>query len=81
MARGAEKTIPARNGVAVTASDTTTYPECRGIYVGVTGNLTVDFRDGGTNITFIAVPAGTLFPFDILRVKAATTAASIVIVF
>lgn len=72
---------PAGTAKAVTPSDTTTIGGCRGLYVGGAGNLTLDFADGTTNILFSAVPAGTVLPVAPLKVKAATTATSIVALY
>lgn len=71
---------PATNGVAVTPSDTTIVG-CRSLWVGGGGNLTVDFQDGGTNVVITAVPAGTLLPLAVNKVKAATTATNIVALY
>jgi hypothetical protein len=74
-------TAPAGTARAVTPSDTTTIGGCRALWVGGAGNLTLDFSDGATNIVLTAVPAGTLLPVAPLRVKAATTATSIVALY
>ena len=47
-----------------------------GIYVGATGNLSVIDRDTGTAVTFEAVPAGTILPIRVARVRATGTSAS-----
>lgn len=70
---------PAINGVAVTPSDTTIL-NCRALWVGTTGNLTVDFADGNSDVLIKNVPVG-VFPFAVKRVKAATTAEDIVAFF
>ena len=75
------RTGPAETARAVTPSDTTTIGGCRAIWVGGAGNLTLDFSDGATNIVISAIPAGTLLPIAPLRVKAATTATSIVALY
>jgi hypothetical protein len=66
---------------AVTTSDTNTIGGCRGIYVGGAGNVVCDFADGQTNVTFTAVPAGTVLPIQPLRIKTASTATSIVALY
>lgn len=71
---------PGQNAVAVTPSDTTVVG-CRALYIGGAGNVVVDFQDGNSNITFSAVPVGTLLPIAALKVKAATTATLIVALY
>lgn len=73
-------TSPAQNAVAVTPNDTTIIG-CRSLWVGGAGNLTVDFKDGNTGVVITGVPAGTLVPISVLRVKAATTATAIVALY
>jgi hypothetical protein len=72
---------PATTARAVTPSDSTTLGGCRALWVGGAGNLTLDFADGATNILMSGVPAGTLLPTAVLRVKAATTATLIVALY
>lgn len=66
-----------RNAAAITTSDTVdlTIPT-RGIWVGGTGAVKVNLVDTGTNITFSAVPAGTLLPVRAKRVLATGTTAT-----
>jgi hypothetical protein len=79
--RGRESglTSPAQDAEAVTPSDATALPRvARGIYVGSTGNLRVRMVSG-TDVTFAAVPAGTLLPLRATHVLATgTTAGGIV---
>jgi len=78
----AGRTVPAVSATAVTASDATTYPSCRAIWVGGAGDLAVLMRNDTVAVTFASVPAGTLLPFDAIKVMATnTTATSIAIVF
>jgi hypothetical protein len=72
---------PATTARAVTPSDTTTLGGSRALWVGGAGNLTLDFADGATNILMSGVPAGTLLPVAVLKVKAATTATLIVALY
>jgi hypothetical protein len=72
---------PATTARAVTPSDSTTLGGCRALWVGGAGNLTLDFADGATNILMSGVPAGTLLPVAVLKVKAATTATLIVALY
>ena len=70
---------PASELVAITKSDSTVYsPYIRAIYVGAAGNVVVE-DVAGTETTFTAVPQGTTIgPFSVRKVKAATTASSLV---
>ena len=47
------------------------------IYVGGTGNLSV-VTEGGTTVTFTAVPVGTIIPIRTSKVLATTTATLLV---
>jgi hypothetical protein len=68
-------------GVAVTKSDTTVLAPTRGLYVGGTGNLTVDFADGTTDVLLTAPALGIIHPISVVKVKAATTATVIVAIY
>ncbi len=74
---------PAVLGTAVTKSDSTIIAS-RALWVGGAGDLSLVFFDdvsnggAGTAVTIAAVPAGTLLPFAVKKVMAATTATSIV---
>lgn len=70
---------PAYNAVAVTPSDSTVLFTTRALYIGVTGNLTVTMSDG-VDVVFANVPVG-IFPIQVKKVKAATTASSIVALY
>lgn len=67
-------TSPAQNAIAVTPSDTTIIG-ARSLYVGVTGDITVDMVGGQTGVLFKAAPVGVL-PIAALRVKATGTTAT-----
>lgn len=73
---------PADNGFAITPNDATPLPTVtRGLYIGVTGNVSVILR-GGATLLFVAVPAGALLPIEATHVRASgTTATSIVGVY
>ncbi len=71
---------PAGGAIAVVKSDTTTIGGCRALYIGTTGDVTLDTALQ-TNVVFKAVPAGTILPVAALRVKAATSAADIVALY
>jgi hypothetical protein len=72
-------TSPADNATAVTPSDSTDLAyTSRALYIGGAGNLVVTMAGGG-DVTFSAVPAGSILPIRVSRVKAtSTTATSIV---
>lgn len=72
---------PYRGGVAVTKSDATVIAPTRGIFVGGTGNLTVDFADGTIDVLITAPVVGTILPISVVKVKAATTATAIVALY
>ena len=63
--------------VAVTPHDTTNFTDgiCRGIYVGVSGNI-VAIRKDGIAITFTAVAAGTILPIRAIRINSTSTTAT-----
>jgi hypothetical protein len=70
----------ADNFEVVTPSDATTYAGVRAVYVGGSGDLVVT-RKGGGDVTFSGVQAGTLLPIGVAKVKAATTATAIVVLY
>lgn len=53
----------------------------RGLYVGGAGDVVVTPAGGGADVTFAAVPAGTILPIQVLLVKTASTASNIVALF
>ena len=71
-----DNTAPAVDCAAITPSDTVVIPggPCRGIYVGVTGDVTI-LTTGQNTVTFTAVPVGIL-PVNALRVNATSTTAT-----
>jgi len=70
----------ARRGAAVTPSDTTVV-QCNAVYVGGTGNLAVQFYDGGPTVTFTAPVLGVVHRIAAYRIMAATTATLIVALY
>lgn len=64
------------DAVAITKSDTENNAYSA-IYVGGTGAVTV-VTEAGTEVTFSAVPVGTIIPIRTQKVKAATTATLLV---
>jgi hypothetical protein len=67
---------PAGDAFTITPSDSTDFAnDTRGIYVGVTGNVSAVMQTGVT-VVFIAVPAGTVLPIRVHRVNSTGTTAS-----
>jgi hypothetical protein len=71
---------PARHAVAVTPDDSNDLANnARALWIGGAGNVALDFVGSGTNVVIVGVPAGTLLPFEIKRVRSTgTTATNIV---
>lgn len=68
---------PASRAFAITKSDTVDCSEVtRAVYVGGAGDLTVVMAGGGAAVTFVGVPAGTLLPIRISRLKSTGTDAT-----
>jgi hypothetical protein len=66
--------------VAAPKSDSTTYSSYDAVYIGGAGNCTFDFLSGGTNIEFVGMVAGTVYPFEVTKVySTGTTATNIVL--
>ena len=78
------KTKPAENAFVITKSDTVNLAQggsditTRGLYVGVSGDISVEMADNHGDektVLFIAVPAGVL-PIAITRVNSTNTDAT-----
>lgn len=68
---------PAKRAAAITPSDATDLETpTRGIYIGVTGDVTVDLEDSGTTILFKGAVAGSVLPVEAKRVRATGTTAT-----
>ncbi len=72
------KYLSAQGGVAVTKSDTTRFPACRGLYVGGTGDVNVVWPNG-TTLVIPSVPAGMILPVSIIGVMSASTTATLMV--
>jgi hypothetical protein len=86
---------PSVLGLAVSANDTITFTTTKSLYVGVSGNVKVQFGVGYNptsftdsanntfpNVTFQNVPAGTFLPLKVNKVFATgTTANSFVAIY
>lgn len=69
-------TAPAQDAFAITPSNSTNFnSSCRGIYVGVGGDITLVTPSNKT-ILFAAVPQGTILPVTCIRVNSSGTGAS-----
>lgn len=70
---------PASHAFAITPDDATDLVEVtRALYVGSAGNLTVTALSGAT-LTFSNVPAGSIMPLRVSRVRAGGTTAGALI--
>jgi len=68
------------NGIPVIPADATLLPKFRGLYVGVSGDITLQHIDG-TSVLYSTVPVG-LFPVAGVRVMlTGTTATGIVALY
>lgn len=68
---------PASRAFAITPHDSTLFTNVtRGIYVGVTGNITALLVGDTVAVLFTAVPAGTVLPIRAQRVNSTATTAS-----
>jgi hypothetical protein len=72
---------PATGGAAVVPHDTNFLAQAsRGLWVGGAGNLVLTLLDG-SEITLSNVPAGSLLPLRVCRVKTTSTATLIVALY
>jgi len=67
---------------AVTPSDSTLI-NCRGIYVGGTGNLAISTSPSAAAVTLSAIPVGTFLPIclDQGRIMSTNTTATLIVAF
>lgn len=75
------ETSGASSGVAVTKSDSTVLSPTRALWVGGAGDLSVIFAGDTAAVTIAGVLAGTLLPFQVTKVMAATTATNVVALY
>lgn len=71
---------PAVYAVAVTPSDDTDLANVsRALYVGGAGDVEVIMLGGRATVVFSAVPAGTILPIRVCRVKDGNTTATLIL--
>ena len=69
------------SAATITPSDSTTFKQSRGLYIGGAGNVAVTMADG-TAMTFNALAVGVVHPLSVIQVKATgTTATNIVALY
>ena len=69
---------PFKKGVAITPSDVATFAACDALWVG-DGNINLTVTMPAGNVTFNAVPDGTLLPISVTAVKDTDTDATNII--
>lgn len=68
---------PARNAAAVTPNDSTDLSDvARSLWVGGSGDLSVDMQGGQTAVAITGVVAGTILPLVVTRVRSTGTTAT-----
>lgn len=70
----------ARRVALVAPSDVADLPAapCFGLWVGGAGNISLDDGSGATTL-ISGIPAGTILPFQVKRVRATSTTASLIV--
>lgn len=69
---------PAYDAASITPSDTTRIGGVRGLYIGGAGDVKIT-TEGGSDITFAGVVAGSILPIRATRVYATGTTADNII--
>lgn len=77
IAASTAATVPASVAATITPNDSTVLSGMRALYVGGTGDVVATI--GGTDVTFKAVPVGTLLPIIATKIKATGTTATLMI--
>jgi hypothetical protein len=77
--RNTESVIPATRGAPVTPSNTTDIETCRALYIGATGDVSVETADPGVTLVFKNAQAGSILPVQVTRVNATGTTATNII--
>lgn len=72
---------PVSNAAAITPNDSTDLTQTtRAIYIGGSGNLTVQMA-GGQEITFVGLIAGIILPIRVRKVKTSSTTTNLVALY
>lgn len=80
--KSSDVSAPPDDAYVVSPSDTTDFdPYFRGLYIGATGNVSIQTLASNTTITFVAVPAGTQLIIRGKRVNNTGTTASNIVAF
>ena len=73
----ADATVSAYRAKPITPSDSLSYTEpTRGIYVGSSGDITLDMVSGGGPVLFVGMQGGIVYPFQVTRVYSTGTDAT-----
>lgn len=76
--KGQLRSIHSSSACAAVVKSDATVLSFGALYVGGAGSVVIKSVEGGADVTFAAVPAGTILPVSGVRVMAASTATSIV---
>lgn len=77
---GSINSSSARNAVAVTKSDATVLTDIIGLFIGGAGDVTV-VTSAGDTVLFASVPAGSILPIVVTKVKSTGTSATNIVAF
>jgi hypothetical protein len=75
---GALNTFASATSSGTVAKSDSTVLDFNAIYVGGTGNVSIDHTEGGAAVVYLSVPAGTILPVSGVRINAATSATNMV---
>lgn len=71
----------ATQAAAITPHATNRITATRGVYVGGAGNVVCTMAGDEAEVTFTAVPAGTLLPIRVIKVNTTSTATSMLALY
>jgi hypothetical protein len=70
-------TSPARNGFSVTPNDSADlFTTCRGIFVGVGGDISLVLAEESSPVLFKNIPDGSVIPLAVKKVESTLTTAT-----